>query len=222
MKKIRISAIILVFTLLLSLTAEAYPVQAAKEDKCQKILYMYKNKQYAKVKKMCKKLPKNANEKCVKNMPKKMKQAYLKKASSYRDSDQGLSGQNYMWGYYLTDINNDNKAELLIEYGSCEADVRLIIYYYKNGKAKKVGTTYAGHCTYFAYPNRNGMIEALQHMGGENIRLVTLKNSNLKFKKIGGRMVKNVNQYIVFPYKLDNHRRYDKNYHSHIDYGDLI
>lgn len=222
MKKFRISAIILTFALLLSLAVEPFPVQAAKnETKCQKILSMYKKKQYTKAQNMCKKLPQKANEKCIKNMPKKMKKAYLKIATSYRDSSPGLSSHAYMWGYYLTDIDNDKKPELLIQYGSCEADVRLIIYTYKNGKTKKVKTLASAHCSYYAYPNRNGLVMAQQHMGGEYVGLLTLKKTKLKSQKIGDRMVKNVEEYITLPYSLDSHRRYDKNYRSHIDYSAL-
>ena len=46
--------------------------------------------------------------------------------------------QKHIWAYYLTDIDNDRKVDLLVKAGSCEADVKLYFYQYKNARQWKV------------------------------------------------------------------------------------
>ena len=120
-KKIRVFAAILAWTLFLGLGADipallggTHIVQAAQnKNNCQKILRLYKNKKYSKAKKLCKKLPADANEKCVKKMPQKMKKAYLKKVRSY-PAQKYTSGRRSLQYYFFTDINNSDLPSLLI------------------------------------------------------------------------------------------------------------
>ncbi len=68
----------------------------------------------------------------LKKMSKKQKAAYKKIVKKYGNSFSSTKlGKEYLWGYYLADLNKDKKAELLIKYGSCEADVITYIYTYK-------------------------------------------------------------------------------------------
>ena len=227
LKKLKVFIAVLACSLSLGLVSETsavlggtYIVQAAKkETKYQKILRLYKNKQYTQVRKICKKLPKKANEKCLKRMPKKMKQAYLDKVRSYQYTSYGKNLEQY----FLTDINNDGKPELLIEEGSGEVQYRLIVYTYKNGNLKRIGSTSGWHSRYYAYPNRNGLVIVRGQMLLEEVRLLTMRGSKLKVKTIGTHTVENVDRYTDFPYELDGHRRYSSRYsNSFIDYGDLM
>lgn len=232
LKKLKVFIAVLACSLSLGLVSETsavlggtYIVQAAKkETKYQKILRLYKNKQYTQVRKICKKLPKKANEKCLKRMPKKMKQVYLDKVRSYQYTSYGKNLEQY----FLTDINNDGKPELLIEEGSGEVQYRLIVYTYKNGNLKRIGSTSGWHSRYYAYPNRNGLVIMRGQNAVEELRLLTMNDSRLKVKIIGKREPKDFTEYqsfkyIRFPYELDGHSRYSSRYsNSFIDYGDLM
>ena len=105
----------------------------------EKTLKYYRQGKYSKAETYNKKLPKVITENCVKKMSSKMKRAYLKVVKKYPTDYSSTSGK-YMWDYYLSDIDNDKKTDLLIHYGSCEADVKLIVFQYKKGKAGGVCT----------------------------------------------------------------------------------
>lgn len=108
----------------------------------QKAVSYYKKGKFSKANKYFKMLKKNANESCVKKMPKAMKKAYLEVLQSYYPERRSTY---YVWNYYLTDIDKDNKPELLIRFGSCEADARLIIYSYRRQFVLKIGELSEGH-----------------------------------------------------------------------------
>lgn len=65
-------------------------------------------------------------------MPAKIKKAYRKIVKSY-NTDNSL-GKKYISGYYLTDIDNDSVAELIVRAGSSEADDRFYVYDWKKRK----------------------------------------------------------------------------------------
>lgn len=89
--------------------------------------------------------------------------------------------------HYITDIDNDGKAEFLLQIGTCEADYRLDVYQYKDGKAQAVGEVGFGHSWICQYPDHNGLVIVWQHMGGEGISVLSLENGKLKSTEIGGR-----------------------------------
>lgn len=156
---------------------------------------------------MCKKLPKKASEKCVKKMSKSMKKAYLKQVKKYKTFSKAdtLEGEAYIWGYYLTDITNNGKAELIIQHGTCEADVKYTVYKYSKGKAVKICSAYMGYSALYAYPNHKGIIATSGHMGSEAVSKLYIKKSKLKESLIGSREVSDGDDYINLPYLLDNH-----------------
>lgn len=196
-------------------TAEA----ASDGANMAKVLKYYGKKNYKKASKYGKKLSKTAKEACVKKMSSKMKKAYRKIVKKYPDYNHARNGF-YIWNYYLTDIDNDKKADLLVEYGSCEADVKLILYQYKKGKAKKIASTWCGHSSFHAYPNHKGIVRMEAHMGGEALYLLTLKNGKIKSKIIGSRNVEDYNDYLKLNGALKSHYSYN-NSKSSITYSDL-
>ena len=183
----------------------------------QKVLTYYGKKQYAKAEKACKKLSKNAHEACVSGMTAAMKKAYRKVVKKY--SINPTAGGNYLWGYYLTDIDNDKKTDLLLKIGSCEADVKLYVYQYKSGKAKKIGSTGAFHTDYYAYPKHKGVVAFGGMMGDEWIRLVTIKGGKVGEKLIGSRTTEGA--YLGMRCALDSHITYNADYQPVLHLDDL-
>lgn len=201
-------------------------VYAAKKASTTNILKLYRKGRYKAVQKMSNRLPKYANEKCVAKMSKKVKNAYLKKVKSYiaKSPKSSLAYGNYIWDYNLTDINKDKIPELLVTYGSCEADVKTYVYTYKKGKARKIGFFYSGHTGLYACPGRNGIIQHMGHMGYESVYLITMKNGKLQTRRIGDRDTNTQGaSYIDFPYLLKAHKKYNTyTYDSYWDHSDLL
>lgn len=172
----------------------------------EKALKYYKKGKMKKARKYNKKLDAVAKETCVKKMSKKMKKAYRKAVKKY--STKTNAGE-YIWGYYLTDIDNDKKADLIVKYGSCEADVRMDIYQYKKGKAVKVSTIGAGHTSLCAYPNHKGIVLYWGHMGYESISVMKLKNGKVSSTDYGSREVDyDANPWFSPRCVLDDHTSY--------------
>ena len=183
--------------------------EAATKNSVTNLLKLYRQGKYSKARTMAKKLPKKANKRYVKNMSKKMKRAYLKKVKSFKSSKKWYSGgqkdiKGYIWGYYLTDIDNDKKTDLIIKHGTCEADVMISVYMYKKGKVKKIGTEAAGHTSFYDYPGKKGVIAMYGHMGSEDIGILRVKGKKLVWESVGGRYVHSGN-YINMPYVLNSH-----------------
>lgn len=202
-------AVIVLMGNLFQNSESVYAATAASDAKnMEKVLKYYKKRQYKKAQKYNKKLRNTANEKCVKNMSSKMKKAYRKIVKSYK-TDM-FSGKKYISGYYLTDIDNDNVAELIIKAGSSEADNKFYVYDWKKGKVKKIGKVEAFHSDVYAYIGHKGFISYGGLMQSEWIRIITVKNGKLKVKTVGER--DNVSPYFKLRCKV----------YSHIIYGDGI
>ena len=182
--------------------------QAAVKPSLSSMIKEYKAGHFKKGAKIAKKLPQKANEKCLKNMSSKMKKAYRKKVMSFNTNIS--SHKPYIWDYFLTDIDNDGKAELLIEYGTCEADVRMLIYKYSSGKLKKIGQFYCSHCSFYHYSN--GILAYWAFMGSESIDQIYFKNGKLKSTTIVAHNVQNGEYLITLPYALKKHEKFSADY----------
>ena len=159
---------------------------------------------------------KNFKKKVVKKMPAKIKKAYRKIVKSY-NTDNSL-GKKYISGYYLTDIDNDSVAELIVRAGSSEAEARFYVYDWKKGKIKKIGSVEALHSEVYAYIGHKGFIIYGGLQQSEWIKTVTIKNGKLKVKKVGER--DNANPYFSLRCGLADHALYTGGYR--IDYSDLL
>lgn len=211
------------FIIVVMTSFNSKPVYAASNSSnMKKLIASYKKGNISQAKKYNRKLSKYASEPCVKKMSKKMKSGYKKKVKKYinKYNDNGI----YVWDYYLTDINNDKKAELIIQYGSCEADVCIDVYQYKKGKVVKVGSTHCAHTSFSAYQGHNGIILMNQHQGWETMELLTMKDGKLGRLYIGARSDSSDGKlitYLSLRCKLKSHVSYDKNYERHYDFKDF-
>ena len=115
----------------------------------------------------------------------------------------------------------NKKAELLVKHGSCEADVATYVYTYKNGKAKKLGKSYAAHGTYYAYPKHSGVIFGSGIQGVEQTSLLYVKKGKLKEVFYDSRQLEPDEDYFPFRQALYDHAVYSKNYEFSLDLKDL-
>jgi hypothetical protein len=172
----------------------------------KKGLTLYEQGKYSEARKQFKKFPETASESSLKKMSSKMKKAYLSKVQKYKTFSEAINdGGEYIWAYYLTDINKDGNVELLIQHGSCEADCLITIYKYSKGKATKLKSMNGALSISYAYPDGYGFIKLFGHMGYETISRITLKDDKIIEKEIGSRSVETVDDYMYVPYQLDGH-----------------
>ena len=216
--------IVVCIVVMLVIVQPVMNVNASQKSNIRKVLKYYKAGNLKKAKKYNKKIKKKASNKYIKKMSSEMKAVYKKKVKSFR-LDAGLTGKKELWGYYLADMDGDKKPELLIHYGSCEADVKLIVYKYKKGKVKKVGSVAAGHSYFCAYPGHKGIIAVWGHMGYEGVSTLQLKKGKIKVVSYGEYDLnsKGTGDIDWFPFKqvLDGHMKWDSNYNKSLDLKDL-
>lgn len=186
LKKVLSTVLVSVFITGLAFASPSKTLTAnAAKPNMKKVVDLYAKKKYKKAEKLAKKLPKTANEKAVRKMSSKMKKAYLKKVKAYRKNNDIFSySEPYLWDYYLSDIDKNGIPELLLRYGTCEADVKLLVFTYKKGKAVKIGETSCGHSAFYAYPNENGLIMREAHMSYEYVHKLSISNGKLKITEI--------------------------------------
>lgn len=207
MKKITLFCIMMaVFAVpLLPLNTQAAS-QKSDGKNMAKVIKCIKSKDYSSARKYNNKLNATAVEKCTSTMSKGMKKAYLKIVNKYPVN--GFGEKTVIRDYYLTDINNDKKADLLVVTGSCEGDSRLTVYQYKKGKAKKTGSIDAIHASYSAYPNHKGIVEEFALTGYDDFSLITLKNNKLVRTKLDGTTIDKLGgSYFSLRCKLKSHYR---------------
>lgn len=217
-KHIRICFLLILCVFITTMDTGKMESQAAVKASLSSMIKEYKAGHFRKGAKIAKVLPTKANEKCVRKMSSRMKKAYRKKVKSFNTNM--YASKPYIWDYYLTDINKDKKTELLITYGTCEADVRTLVYKYSSGKVKKIGEFYCAHSSFYHYSN--GILIHWAFMGMESIEQVYFENGKLKTRTIAQHDAQSSEYLIVLPYALKNHEKFSADYsHRWIDLTDL-
>lgn len=204
MKKRFIAAI----TLLFGITIFApQNVSAAPKSTYKKILAAYKKNDINKVRKLSKKLPAMANEKCVKKMKSKYKKASQKIINKIGFYDGGEQAAILNYGY--SDVDKDGKPEMIIRYGASEQGSTIRIYQYKGGKYKKVkGSTDGWHTGIYNYTSGNGLVlkdGVAADKVYERVRLVTLKKGRMKVKVIRNRAFDDLNDRVSLPCAIETY-----------------
>lgn len=122
-----------------------------------------------------------AAESCVTNMPQAMKTAYKNKVKSIENVTK--YGSFVFMDYWLTDLDNDGSAELLLNLGPDYASAMTHVYKYQGGQAVEVGS-FSGNETCHAYPGHNGIITEGGKMGSNWLSLVTLENGQINKEEL--------------------------------------
>lgn len=80
------------------------------------------------------------------------------------------AGGNYSIDYALYDMDHNGTPELLLRYGTCEADYRIAVYTYRDGALVTLGDEIGGSHTSFGYDTKaNQMVLIQGHMGAGDI-----------------------------------------------------
>lgn len=100
------------------------------------------------------------------------------------DYDQLMEYGYGVDGYYLYDVDKDDVPELMVKFGTCEADYDGRLYAFDGEKAVYVGEFPLGHSGLATCPSQNGVILNYGHMGGAYMQKMTLKNGELGFEEL--------------------------------------
>ncbi|WP_455539259.1 hypothetical protein [Terrisporobacter sp.] len=155
---------------------------ASDSSNATKMLSTYKKHNYSTAEKYAKKLKGTKSDPSESKMSASMTKAYVNILLN--------TPEKYLWnGIYFVDMDGDDKSEMILPYGTCEADAVAYVYKYKSGKAVKVAKLDYGHTLIANYPGHKGIICMRAHMGYEEVYTVYLKNGKLSYTKYGNRNV---------------------------------
>ncbi len=114
--------------------------------------------------------------------------------------DTAVNSESCEYAYY--DINGDKRPEMIIGYGSCEAD--WINEVYTTDAAGNVMS--AGHfgtlCNLYRAEDGNGIFAMYGHMGNETVTRITLKNNSLVTEKMWEKDI-GINDYYSNGYPIE-------------------
>lgn len=118
------------------------------------------------------------------------KELYLKKLDRVREQmpafDADTPADEYTpIEYTLYDIDKDGIPEMIIKYGTCEADYHGDIYTNDGYAVTPVETDLGmGHTGFYTDPDENGIIWVWAHMGGQYIQRVSIVDGKLESKEL--------------------------------------
>lgn len=117
------------------------------------------------------------------------KAAYTKILDELRvnlpNGDDYMADQNTPYRYLIYDIDKDGLPEMLVEFGSCEADYNGKLYKYENGSAVEKEPFSMGHTVFYSVPDENGILFYWGHMGSAFLQKVTMdENGKLTYTEL--------------------------------------
>lgn len=96
----------------------------------------------------------------------------------------GQFGDIYFARYYIYDMDNDGREEIIIVAGTCEADGAILVYTYRNGTFENIGSAGGSHCSICADTQNGGLIVHHGIQGYENVEALTIKDGALNVETI--------------------------------------
>lgn len=182
MKNLKKLTIILIMALIFTTIYTNSSSSAVSSDSANltSMLNAYKKGNYKTAKKYAKKVKNTKYDASESKMTGVMTKAY---ANVLLNADKEYA----QWGVYFADLDDDKKAEMILPYGTCLADMQGYVYKYKNGKAVYVDKFYCGNYSFINYPGHKGIIIHYTHMGYETFSTIYLKNGKIKSTDYGSR-----------------------------------
>lgn len=87
-------------------------------------------------------------------------------------------------GYYLYDVDKDGIPELIVKFGTCEADYDGRMYSFDGENAVYIDEFFMGHLSVATCPSQNGVILSYGHMGSAYMQKVSLVNGTLEYEEL--------------------------------------
>ena len=110
---------------------------------------------------------------------------YLKGRLSIKDAYKSVlmyfAGLNYDFvEYMIYDVDKDGTTELIMYYGTCEADSEFLFYSYNGTDAFRLGAVGASHSWLYGITNANGVYQQRGIQGWESLYVIKKINNTLK------------------------------------------
>lgn len=93
-------------------------------------------------------------------------------------------GMGVVDGYYLYDINKDGIPELIVKFGTCEADYNGHCYTFDGEKTVFLEEVGLGHAGLYTDPENNGVIYVWGHMGYQYMERRSLEGNGLLMEEL--------------------------------------
>ncbi len=91
--------------------------------------------------------------------------------------------------YSLYDINGDGRKDLLLSYGTCNADYENIIYTIDENGAISSTSPFYGVYSFYIAEDGNGLYEVYGYMGVEEVRRLTLQGNQAEEELLWSREI---------------------------------
>ena len=91
--------------------------------------------------------------------------------------------------YSLYDINGDGRKDLLLSYGTCNADYQNIIYTIDENGAISSTSPFYGVYSFYVAEDGNGLYEVYGYMGVEEVRRLTLQGNQAEEELLWSREI---------------------------------
>ncbi len=145
-----------------------------------------------------------------------MKNAYKNMVNKFNFNDSLYDANNAkLVDFYLTDMNNDGKNELLVSYGAGEADLRTFVFTYDGKDAVYAGCFASGHSILCGKTGHDGILVVNTYMGGSQITSVTLDKDGKVAEKVSEDNDSMDAEEIINAYSLRSNMNYDDMYNSY-------
>lgn len=185
----------------------------------EEYLSAWKAEDWGQAEQIASEMPQMADEACVSEMSDEQMAAFRKIVKEVPLDMNAEDG--YLWGYYLTDVDNDGVCDLIMDTGTCEADRIYTIYLYVEGNAHKYQEFPASHSVPSAYPDHDGFVVNTGHMGTQYVTVASMADrESLEFPyyEIGDDPDKD---YVTVPLQLDSHISYTEDNDPVLDLSPL-
>lgn len=138
----------------------------------------------------------------------KWKEAYIAVLNEARkfdvDNAEALGYEKTPYQYTVYDIDKDGVPELIVEFGTCEADFNGKLYKYENGQAVMKEEFSLGHTCFYSVPNENGILFYWGHMGYAYLQKATMgEDGTLSYEELlSEELDPNTDDYYTNPSKI--------------------
>ena len=208
----------ILITALMLTSVPVFVMAGSAGDNVSQIIYYLRQGNVSQAQTYNQRLPETAKrESCVRNMSKAMKAAYRKEVKAWEDVTQ--YGNYVFYNYWLTDIDNDGSAELLIDLAPDYASAATHVYKYQGGQLKEIGT-FSGNEIPHAYPSHNGIVTEGGKMGYNWLTLITIEDGKLVTDQLITYGDGNLDQYFNMRNRLRSHAKWNGERYVP-DYDDL-
>ena len=122
--------------------------------------------------------------------------SYMPEEDAYYDIEKSIIKDTDTYNKTVHyDIDKDGMDELIIIHGTCEADMEINFFTYKDKEVVNLGILSGTHSVLYIMNNQNYLLKVVAHMGYENVCKISIKNNKIVEEEISSRYVPENEEY---------------------------